>query len=138
MENKPRFLLDFYPQTALKLSSETQVAFLPFFLEIIVVYFDFPLFVHFEPKVSLLIFPEVLKVVHASSKALLKSFMLNCGDFYKPQKAQFIPTFCKRINRTSNSSRELVTAFEERDERLIHATKFIYNNNKHGFFHQME
>ena len=29
----------------------------------------------------------------------------------------------------------MVTAFEERDERLIHATKFIYNNNdnKQGF-----
>ena len=30
-----------------------------------------------------------------------------------------------------------MTAFEERDERLIHATKFIYNNNnnnnKQGF-----
>ena len=29
----------------------------------------------------------------------------------------------------------MVTVFEERDERLIHATKFIYtnNNNKQGF-----
>ena len=26
-----------------------------------------------------------------------------------------------------------MTAFEERDERLIRATKFIYNNNKQGF-----
>ena len=50
MENRLHFLLDFYP--VLMLSSETQVAFLPFFLEIIVAYFDFPLF-----------FPQVLKVV---------------------------------------------------------------------------
>ena len=52
------------------------------------------------------------------------------------RKPRFIPTFWKRINRTSNSSREIVTAFEERDERLIHATKFMYNNNnnnKQGF-----
>ena len=27
----------------------------------------------------------------------------------------------------------MVRAFEERDERLRHATKFIYNNNKQGF-----
>ena len=26
----------------------------------------------------------------------------------------------------------MVTAFEERDERLIHATKFIYNNNNNN------
>ena len=35
----------------------------------------------------------------------------------------------------------MVTAFEERDERLIRATKFIYNNNnnnKQGVLHQME
>ena len=35
----------------------------------------------------------------------------------------------------------MVTAFEERDERLIHATKFIYsnnnnNNNKQGFYNK--
>ena len=46
-----------------------------------------------------------------------------------PRIARFIPTFCKRINRTSNSSREMVTAFEERKTKDLYATKFIYNNN---------
>ena len=62
VENRLRFQLDFYPQTALKLSAETQVVFLLFFLEIIVS-FDFPLFflevlivVHFDFS---LFFPEV-------------------------------------------------------------------------------
>ena len=50
-EKKLRFLLDFYPQTTLKLSSETQVVFLPFILEIIVVVF------------FSLLFHEILKVV---------------------------------------------------------------------------
>ena len=36
------------------------------------------------------------------------------GDFYKPRKARFIPTFCKRINRTSTAVEIWVTAFEER------------------------
>ena len=81
MENRLRFLLGLYPQTVLKLSSETQVAFLPrnnsyfnfslFFPEVlIVVYFDSSLFVHFESKVSLLIFPELLKVVHSDTLLL--------------------------------------------------------------------
>ena len=56
------------------------------------------------------------------------------GIFINPEKPGLFLRFCKRINRTSNSSRELVTAFEERDERLIRTTKFIYNNNyKQGF-----
>ena len=36
------------------------------------------------------------------------------GFFYKPRKARFIPTFCKRINRTSTAVEIWVTAFEER------------------------
>ena len=37
--------------------------------------------------------------------------------------------FCKGINRTQPAIEIWVRAFEERDERLIHATKFIFNNN---------
>ena len=31
---------------------------------------------------------------------LLRYVNLFCGDFYKPLKARFILTFCKRLNRT--------------------------------------
>ena len=58
------------------------------------------------------------------------------GDFYKPRKARFIPTFCKRINRTSTAVGSWLTAFEERRRTTFSATKFIYNNNnnnKQGF-----
>ena len=58
------------------------------------------------------------------------------GDFYKPRKARFIPTFCKRINRTSTAVGIWVTAFEERRRTTFSATKSIYNNNnnnKQGF-----
>ena len=51
-----------------------------------------------------------------------------------PPKARFIPTFCKRINRTQPAVEIWASAFEERDERLIRGTKFMYNNNnKQGF-----
>ena len=56
-----------------------------------------------------------------------------CGEYYKPLKARFNPTFCKRINRTLPAVEIWVRAYEKRDEQLIHATKFIYNNNKQGF-----
>ena len=46
-----------------------------------------------------------------------------------PRKAQFIPTFCKRINRTSTAVGSWLTAFEERRRTTFRATKFIYNNN---------
>ena len=57
------------------------------------------------------------------------------GDFYKPRKAWFIPTFCKRINRTSTAVGIWVTGFEERRQTTFSATKFVYNNNntKQGF-----
>ena len=57
------------------------------------------------------------------------------GDFYKPQKARFIPSFCKRVNRTSTAVGKCVTAFEERRRTTFRATKFIYNNNnnKQGY-----
>ena len=55
------------------------------------------------------------------------------GDFCKPRKAQIIPTFCKRINRTSTAGGKWVTTFEERRRMTFSATKFIYNNNKQGF-----
>ena len=57
------------------------------------------------------------------------------GIFYKSRKARFIPTFCKRINRTSTAVEIWVTAFEERRRTTFSATKFIYNNNnnKQGF-----
>ena len=51
-----------------------------------------------------------------------------------PRKARFNPTFCKRINHTQTALEIWVRAFEERDERLIHATKFIYNNNNKQSF----
>ena len=50
-----------------------------------------------------------------------------CGDFYKPRKARFIPTFCKRINRTSTAVGRWVTAFEERRRTTFCVTEFIYN-----------
>ena len=59
------------------------------------------------------------------------------GDFYMPRKARFIPTFCKRINRTSTAVGKWLTAFEERRRTTFSATKSIYNNNnnniKQGF-----
>ena len=42
-----------------------------------------------------------LRLIH--EKGILKTNNLNInnyGDFYKPRKARFIPTFCKRINLT--------------------------------------
>ena len=53
--------------------------------------------------------------------------------FYKPRKAWFIPTFCKRINHTSTAVGKWVTAFEERRRMTFSVTKFIYNNYKQGF-----
>ena len=44
------------------------------------------------------------------------------GDFYKPRKARFIPTFCKRINRTSTAVGRWVTAFEERRRTTFSVT----------------
>ena len=41
------------------------------------------------------------KMVHDISS--FKTQHYKYGDFYKPQKARFIPTFCKRINRTSTA-----------------------------------
>ena len=58
------------------------------------------------------------------------------GDFYKPRKAKFFPTFCKRINRTSTAVGKWVTAFEEGRRTTFSVTKFIYNNknnNKQAF-----
>ena len=55
------------------------------------------------------------------------------GIFYKPRKARFIPTFCKKINHTSTAVGKLMTAFEERRQTTFNVTKFIYNNNKQGF-----
>ena len=56
------------------------------------------------------------------------------GEFYKSRKARFIPTFCKRINRTSTAVGSWVAAFEERRRTTFSVRKFIYNNNnKHGF-----
>ena len=53
--------------------------------------------------------------------------------FYRPRKARIIPTFCKRINRTSTAVGKWVTAFEEGRRTTFSVTKFIYNNNKQGF-----
>ena len=56
------------------------------------------------------------------------------GEFYNPRKSRFIPTFFKRINRTSTAVRKWLTAFEERGWTTFSVTKFIYNNNnKQGF-----
>ena len=62
-----------------------------------------------------------------------------------PEKPGLIPTFCKRINRTQPAVEIWVRAFEERDERLIRATKFIYNNNNNkqgitpnGIYNELE
>ena len=56
------------------------------------------------------------------------------GDFYKPRKARFIPTFCKRITCTSTAVGSWLTAFEEKRRMTYSATKFMYNNNnKQGF-----
>ena len=35
------------------------------------------------------------------------------GDFYVPRKARFIPTFCKRINRTQTAAEIWMRAFEK-------------------------
>ena len=63
------------------------------------------------------------------------SIYLSYGDFYKPWKARFIPTFCKTINRTSTLVGIWVTASEEKRQTTFSATKFIYDNNnsKQGF-----
>ncbi len=61
------------------------------------------------------------------------------GDFYKPRKARFIPTFCKRINRTSNSSRQMVTAFEERKTNDLYMQQNLYTTTTiNRVLHQME
>ena len=47
------------------------------------------------------------------------------GNFIKPRKARFIPTFCERINRTSTALGRWVKAFEERRRMTFSVTKFI-------------
>ena len=64
---------------------------------------------------------------------MYRGFGIKYGDFYKPRKARFIPTFCKRINRTATAVGIWVTAFKERRQKTFRAIKFIYNNNKQGF-----
>ena len=59
--------------------------------------------------------------------------LLICEDFYKPRKARFIPTFCKRINRTSTVVGRWVTALEEGRRTIFSVTKFIYNKQQTGF-----
>ena len=51
------------------------------------------------------------------------------GNFYKPRKARFIPTFCKRINRNSTAVGNWWSFWRKEDERLLVQQKFIYNNN---------
>ena len=60
--------------------------------------------------------------------------LINLGEFYKPRKARFIPTFCKRINRTSTAVGRWVKAFEERRRTTFSVTKFIYNKQQTGFY----
>ena len=58
------------------------------------------------------------------------------GIFYKPRKARFIPTFCKRINRTSTAVGNWWQLLKKGRRTTFSATKFIYNNNnnnKQGF-----
>ena len=44
-----------------------------------------------------------------------------------PEKPGLIPTFCKRINRTSTAVGRWVVAFEERRRTTFYVTKFICN-----------
>ena len=51
---------------------------------------------------------------------LIKMEMLTVyGDFYKPRKTWFIPTFCKRINRTSTAVGNWWQLLKKGDERLL-------------------
>ena len=67
---------------------------------------------------------------------ILLYLLLKYGEYYMPRKARFYSYVLYKNKPYLNSSVEMVTAFEERDERLIRATKFIYNNNnnKQGFY----
>ena len=49
------------------------------------------------------------------------------GIFISPEKPGLIPTFCKRINRTSTVVGRWVAAFEERRQTTFSVTKFIHN-----------
>ena len=64
------------------------------------------------------------------------------GDFYKPRKARIIPTFRKRINRTSNNSVEMATAFEERKTNAFYMPQNLYTTTTtttiNRVLHQME
>ena len=53
------------------------------------------------------------------------------GILTSPEKPGLIPTFCKRINRTSTAEGRWVAAFEERRRTTFCVAKFIYN--KQGF-----
>ena len=61
------------------------------------------------------------------------------GDFYKPRKARFIPSFCKRINRTSTAVGRWVTAFEE-GRRTTFSVTNLYTTTTiiNRVLHQME
>ena len=59
----------------------------------------------------------------------LGKYILKYGDFYKPQKARFVPTFCKRINRTSTAVGNWWQLLKKGRQMTFSATKFIYNNN---------
>ena len=92
---------------------------------------------------SFFVFNSLLQTSHPTP-AICVFICKNCnmrfickymGNFISPEKLEFNPTLCKRINRTSTTVGIWVTAFEERRRTTFSATKFIYNNNnnKQGF-----
>ena len=63
------------------------------------------------------------------------------GDYYKPRKARFIPTFCKRINRTQPAVEIWVRAFEERKTNDLYMQQNLYTTTTttiNRVLHQME
>ena len=68
------------------------------------------------------------------------SLSLLWGFYNKPQKAQFIPTFCKRINRTQPAVEIWVRAFEERKTNHLYVQQNLYTTTTtiNRVLHQME
>ena len=66
--------------------------------------------------------------------ALLTIYIYIYGDFYKPRKARFIPTFCKRINR----SREMGDSFWRKETSDFLFNRIFIQQTINRVLHQME
>ena len=74
--------------------------------------------------------------------SMIRLQLLNYGDFIIPRKARFIPTFCKRINRTLTALEIWVRAFEERKTNDLYVQQNLYTTTTttiiNRVLHQME